>query len=253
VSLINKITSGTVGGLVGGIIPVDKLSLSILFNPSDDGFAIDFTTADGLFQDSSFTTPVTASNDLVGGARDESGNGNDYIQATTSNKPEWIEGEGVQSIDAGDLLGNTFGATLSDFTVIAYFEDVGAATTSHVIFRAIINSNNEARMMKDASNNFITYTRYSGITNSASGGSISDGADYTAVSRYNDTSGQVYCQLNDNTPGTSTRTLSSNYGTDHRILENYFAPLHRIIVIDRALSDDEAENAKTMVLDGWAS
>ena len=46
-----------------------------------------FDSEVGTFQDSSFATPADSDGDVVGGWRDQSGNGYDVIQATTANKP----------------------------------------------------------------------------------------------------------------------------------------------------------------------
>ena len=119
------VVGSVVGTTVKTIVPSSLPSLSQIFGDSDDGFAFDFTRTSNdaettMYQDSSFTTPVTSNGDVVGGVRDESGNDNDFIQGTAANKPTWTEDEGIKAVDSGDLLTATFGATLQDFTVVTW-------------------------------------------------------------------------------------------------------------------------------------
>jgi hypothetical protein len=51
--------------------------------------AADTTT---IFQDSTFTTPITALSQSVGGWRDKSGNGRTYLQATSGSRPVYTTG-----------------------------------------------------------------------------------------------------------------------------------------------------------------
>ena len=67
-----------IGGGVG--IPTDIAGLQLWLDGSD------ITT---LFQDSAKTTPVTSDGDVVGAWADKSGNGNDALQATTADKPQY--------------------------------------------------------------------------------------------------------------------------------------------------------------------
>lgn len=46
----------------------------------------------GVYQDNTCTTPATANNDVVGCWKDQSGNGNNVVQATTSLKPLYKTG-----------------------------------------------------------------------------------------------------------------------------------------------------------------
>lgn len=72
----------TLGQGVGG-------SLLSLFANGEDGFLFYPMVAAGLFQDTAGTTPVTADGDPVGRDVDQSGKGNNALQATAGKRPFW--------------------------------------------------------------------------------------------------------------------------------------------------------------------
>ena len=196
--------------------------------------------------------PVT-----IGGVRDESGNDNDFIQATAANKPTWTADEGIKAVDAADHLSATFGSTLSDFTVIVRLKDPGSATAT--AYQNALNSNNQIRVRINTTT-VQGYMVQAGIsTNSLNiKTGLSDGSVNTVVLRYNDTSGEAWGTFNDETPVTFTRTPPDSWGTIMRLCgtntaEPHLTPVHRIIMLNRALTDAEVETAKTMAQNGWVA
>lgn len=113
----------------------------------------------GLFVASNGTTPVTADGDLVGFWTDQFGNGNNPIQATTTNKPTYkvnIQNAlPVVRFDGNDnYLQKTFSATLTQ--PITVYCAVSSGTTGRLIFDSVTESAGirVGFVAGDGSNNF---------------------------------------------------------------------------------------------------
>jgi hypothetical protein len=240
------------------VVESDLYSLSQIFGAGDDGFALDFTrtsnsTETTMYQDSSFTTPVTTTGDLVGGVRDESGNNNDFTQATAASKPDWTEGQGIKALDAGDLMTATFGATIATYTAIIRAKDPGnTGGTVEYMFRAEPGANNRTRIYK-LNEAVDCIARIGGNTTTLQPiTGLSDGSVNTIAYYHNDTTNGVWAQFNDNTAVTGSRSGVASWGTTLEICNTHTTPIHRIIWIDRQLTDSEITIAKAMVKNGWA-
>jgi hypothetical protein len=242
-----------------GVVAPGLLSLSSIFGAGDDGFALDFTrtsnsTETTMYQDSSFTTPVTTTGDLVGGVRDESGNNNDFTQATAANKPDWTEGQGIKALDAGDLMTATFGATISTYTASIRAKDPGnTGGTVEYMFRAEPGANNRTRIYK-LNEAIDCIARIGGNTTTIQPiTGLSDGSVNTIAYYHNDTTNGVWGQFNNNAAVTGSRSGTASWGTTLEICNTHTTPIHRIIWIDRQLTPTEIEQAKLMVKNGWSS
>lgn len=90
-----------------------------------------------VFLDSAMTTPVVSTGDLVGGWKDQSGRGNNVIQATGANKPSLVVGQLNDSpvirfggTDADNVLSIVAGHTLPYQAPITVF---AVATTNQLV------------------------------------------------------------------------------------------------------------------------
>lgn len=98
------------------------MTFASLFGPSDQGFAVDATRSDTLFQDSAGTAPVTAAGQNVGQWADVSGKGNNLTQGLTSFQPTYqlTGGKGVVRPDlSNDTLAVTLAAAITGTFIIA--------------------------------------------------------------------------------------------------------------------------------------
>jgi len=233
------------------------LNLSTVFGGSDDGFAIDFTTASGLFVDNLAADPVDTDGDLIGYATDETGNGNHFTQGTTANKPQWVEGEGVQANDSTDLLVNTFGATLATYTVVIYAEltSTGFSGTEN-LYNIWVNSNNNAGIRRTAAGTVQANSAYTGVARNLSIKTGFSGTSSHTMVGSNDSASPygIFGQWDDDTQLTTSRAATSSWGTEHRIgVGCDTTKIHRILMVDKVLTGSDLANAKTMVQNGWAS
>ena len=83
--------------IYGGFSPLDLPNLKGWW---------DFSDISTLFQDSSKTTPVASDGDVIGAVEDKSGNGNDFLQPTTADKPLYktsiVNGKSIARFDGVD-------------------------------------------------------------------------------------------------------------------------------------------------------
>lgn len=77
--------------------------LRSLFGATDTGFLFDSMRTSILFQDTAATTPIAADSDPVGRANDQSGLGNNAVQATGTKRPFWFSNAGKPYIK-GDAV-----------------------------------------------------------------------------------------------------------------------------------------------------
>lgn len=93
-NVANDITS-RFGGTVG-------FALSDLYASGESGSAIDLTSTSNLFQDAARSTPVASDSDPVGGVTDQSGNGADASQSTSTARPLWDATNSRVVLDGAD-------------------------------------------------------------------------------------------------------------------------------------------------------
>lgn len=237
------------------VVEQDLYSLSRIFGGSDDGFAIDFTTASGLYVDSGATDPVDTDGDLIGYATDESGKGNHFTQGTAANKPQWVEGVGLNALDGVDTLTNTFGAAVSTFTVIIEVELNQTYTTLAAWYQSRVNASNDVSVRKSASGTVQGYNIYAGGAKHITIKSGFTGTSDNTIVYSNDGASpyDISGQFNDETEVTNTRAASASWSTSQNVgFGTVDDTIKRIIFIDRVLSDSEITIAKNMASNGWA-
>lgn len=124
-------------------------NISSGFSPKQINGLVLWLTADaGLFQDSGKTTPATANNDPIGAWADQSGTGNDVLQATGGNRPVLSTNvqngrNAVSFSGSAHTLQKTFGAAYAQpNTVIVTFQATGAGSTGPV-FDAFTSQNEQ--------------------------------------------------------------------------------------------------------------
>lgn len=118
----------------GGFNPGD------LFDPDKDtGVFYDFST--GVYQENTFTTPAGVG-DPVGGIRDQSGSGNDLIQAAADNRPILVEQDGklgLQFDGVSDFMTTAGNSTIIGRQITAAF---GFVVTIHASTSSVMAVNN---------------------------------------------------------------------------------------------------------------
>lgn len=98
----------------------------------------------GLYQDSSFTIPADADGDVVGGWKDQSGEGNDVIQATTANKPmlklSILNGQPVIRFDGTDDWLRVSSVSLSQPNTIIVAFQISNLTGVRTVFDGVTDA-----------------------------------------------------------------------------------------------------------------
>lgn len=124
---------------IGNRVSVDITPPSLLPTPTLD---LSAATLSSLFQDSSFTTPVTANNDPVGGEQDLSGNANHFAQTDNTKRPLYDATNKALVFDGTDdvLSRPTQDTFLSGQSGSFYFIFKYQSTTTGYIFNTQANN-----------------------------------------------------------------------------------------------------------------
>lgn len=241
--------------ILSSISNLERLQTLFTDAAATEGGAYNFADSTKVFQDNFLTVPVTTTGDVIGGVTDDSGLDNPIGQSTVASKPQWIENEGLQSIDSADYLIATASGALTDFTLVIYAEDAG--NVAETLFQHYNNSNNQFRVRKitpDIQGNTVQAGTNVNITIKSA---PTSGTDNVIVFRFDSAaSNEIWGQFNNEAAVTGTRAGTPAWGINARIggdssTGGITAPLKRIIFMNKILSGADLALAKTLVQNGW--
>lgn len=124
-----------------------------------------------LWKNTAGTDPVTADGDLVARMDDKSGNGRNWTQATSTNRPTYKVGSGLHWLDFDGTDDYMTGATLSNLISVSAYEVILAGRFDTIASNAGTSYSNDVFLADDGGYIAVAYGRTSGVIGAGQYGS----------------------------------------------------------------------------------